>query len=345
MRVPSANQVVLPQWPRPWALLVLLLLIVPASAAPPPAVPGSDAPRPEPPPSAAAPAAELLDESPEEALTRARHAYARGEHGAVVAITRALLYPDPRLAGDSEIAAHRLLALSYVRLHETRLAEQEFHTLLQLREDFTLDPLDPAQARQMLDRIRRRDREKLDRIVEQRRREEAERRRRELENQTPPPAPAPTPAPAPRLVLERTIEKHSRLVSLVPFGVGQFQNGERKKGIALLATESFFAAASVSLFASILIIWPDGRYRTDSDPSRDQTRLARGLQLSQVLTGAVFWAEVLYGLIDARVHFVPQVVRERKLPEPTHGVLVPRRPTVAPLVLSGGGGLAIGGVF
>jgi hypothetical protein len=261
-----------------------------------------------------------------------------------VAIARALLYPDPRLAGDNEVAAHRLLALSYVHLHETRLAEQEFHTLLQLREDFTLDLLDPPPARQMLDRIRRRNREKLEQLAEQRRREETARRRRELEAQQTPPT-APAPPPAPRLVLERTIEKHSRLVSLVPFGVGQFQNGDRKKGYALLATESFFAAASIGLFASVLIVFPDGRYRTDSDPARDQTHLARGLQLSQILTGAVFWAEVLYGLIDARIHFVPQVVRERKLPEATHGGLVPRRPVIAPLVLSGGGGLAIGGSF
>lgn len=343
MREPSASQVLI-LWPRPWGLLVLFLMSFRAAAAPPQAPP-VDSPRPEASPHApapAAPAAEPLGESPEETLARARQAYARGEHGAVVAIARALLYPEPRLAGESEIAAHRLLALSYVRLHENRLAEQEFHTLLQLREDFALDLIDPPQARLMLDRIRRHNREKLDRILEQRRREESERKQREIEAQTPPPAPVPVPVP--RLVLERTIEKHSRLVSLVPFGVGQFQNGERKKGFALLATESFFAAASVSLFASILIIFPNGRYRTSSDPTLDQTRLARGLQLSQVLTGAVFWAEVLYGLIDAQVHFVPQVVRERKLPD-SSGAFVPGRPTVAPLVLSGGGGLAIGGVF
>ena len=78
-----------------------------------------------------------------------------------------------------------------------------------------------------------------------------------------------------------------------------------------------------------------------SRPSGDR---AAATWFALVSPGAVFWAEVLYGLIDAQVRFVPQVVRERKLPAPTSSAFMPR-PTVAPLVLPGGGGLAIGGVF
>ena len=45
-------------------------------------------------------------------------------------------------------------------------------------------------------------------------------------------------------------ERHSLVVALVPFGAGQFQNGERSKGWWFLGAESALAAISLGAFVT-----------------------------------------------------------------------------------------------
>src|SRR4029079_9277025 len=47
-------------------------------------------------------------------------------------------------------------------------------------------------------------------------------------------------------------ERHSFAVNFIPFGAGQFQNGERRKGWLFLGAEAVLGAVSVGAFATNL---------------------------------------------------------------------------------------------
>src|SRR5262249_33273139 len=155
------------------------------------------------------------------------------------------------------------------------------------------------------DDVRRRQAEKL-RAVEEREREANERARKEEERKN-----AAARARAQRVYVDRVVERHSRFIALLPFGAGQFQNGQLGKGIAFGVGELAVAATSIGTWAALSF---DARYAYDPNkgvrtfPASDYNRVITltGFQLG---SAAAFYALVVWGIIDAQVLFKREVVR------------------------------------
>jgi hypothetical protein len=134
------------------------------------------------------------------------------------------------------------------------------------------------------------------------------------------------------------VRTSSRWVAMVPFGVGQFQNGDTKLGVAFAVGEVLFGGAAVGGVAAMFKL-------TATTPANDAQRQALNSQLRTVgvvnQVGFAGWAALaVAGVIQAQVAFVPEkpVTVKRKLPP---------RPRLAPVAtpLPGGGYLGLGGTF
>lgn len=133
---------------------------------------------------------------------------------------------------------------------------------------------------------------------------------------------------------EQVVVRHSRLVGAIPFGVGQFQNGDEGLGVFFLTTESLaLATATVSFIIHQTI--PS----TPADVNKAQS--------SEITSRLVNWFGVgtflllgVVGVAQAEMAFVPQSIETRKRP-------LPKEVSWTPLVAGDGKTftLGIGGVF
>jgi hypothetical protein len=268
--------------------------------------------------------------APEEALERGRVAYERGAYREALEIVRPLLYPSIELASEEAVIdAHRLLALAHLFNKQEPEAEEEVKALLALRPTYELDPVvDPPVAVRFFQNVRAR---QDARLAELKRREAEERAARERE--------AAERRKAQATFFERGYRVNSRLVAALPFGIGQFQNGNRYLGIFFATTQALAAALSIGCWAGIEAKWGN------TPVPKSDTAAANAVQNTQLAAGAVFWGLYLAGLIDAEVRFKPRVdVEEREVP----GTKPKRmKVSVVPSILIAPGlyGLGAGGVF
>lgn len=245
-----------------------------------------------------------------EELQRGKNAYDRGEFGRAVEILRPLLYPDLRLQSDTQIVlAHRVLGVAYLFEKKSADAQEEFRKLLQIRPDYRFDPLlDPPEVVDFFNNVRRGYSTELAKLEAKRRESEKarERDREECEKARGGPT-----------VIERRVGRNSFAVNFVPFGAGQFQNGQRNKGWAFLAVEGVLGAASVAAFATNLALYgfrPQRPCRYDygsntcpaEDVDHTDENRSHLLTQVQVATGAAFFAAVAWGIADAIYSYRPE---------------------------------------
>jgi hypothetical protein len=132
---------------------------------------------------------------------------------------------------------------------------------------------------------------------------------------------------------ETVVEKRSRIIAFIPFGVGQFQNGDTALGI-LFATGQSLAAATAIGFGTMHNFYASVNPRV-KDPNtgdpvnvpelNDRIRFASAA--NQIAVGLLA-GFVVAGVLQANVAFVPEVrvTRDREVPKrPAPAVL----PTVA----------------
>jgi hypothetical protein len=256
----------------------------------------------------ATPAAANPSYKTRDALEQGRTAYDRGDYHHAIDTIHPLLYPSIELGTEDDVVlAHRLLALSYFFVQKPKEAEAEVTSLLALRPNYALDPIvDPPLAVRFFEDVRRRQSDRLH-AIERREQEEAEQAKKERDREE-----AEARAHAQRIYVDRLVERHSRLIALIPFGVGQIQNGQLGKGILFGSAELVLAAVSIGTWASLTY---DSRYPLDPSnghrlfPAGDEQRVATllGFQLG---AAAAFYAVVAWGIIDAQVLFKRDVVRE-----------------------------------
>lgn len=215
---------------------------------------------------------------------------------------------DPTLVTQSR----QYLAASFVHLGQSDDARSQFLQLLREDEDFALPQhnfssavnrvFEAAQAEyraqvQQREQDEEAERERLRRLRLERLLRERERMQR-LEDL------------AREMVVER---RNSRALALLPFGVGQFRNGDRGLGMGFAISESF-------LFAGTLMTWGWHRYLRGVDEVEDRgsfnTR-ERSVRISnQVLTG-VLAGIAIAGILEAQIRFkaVIRETRPRDLPD------------------------------
>lgn len=244
---------------------------------------------------------------PAQVFEKAKAAYDRGAYKQVITLLRPLLYPKSRLNKKKmQLLAQKMLGVSYVFEKKRLAAEQSFLAILAEAPKFRLDPLvDPAAAVKVFESVRTRSAEMLRKIEEaqraeaRRQRDEQKRREQELKELR-------ALAKRGSQVLERTVERRPYWLNFIPFGVGQFKNGHNVKGAVLLSTQIATAAASLGMALGYRVAFPDGHYAPEDKSTVDL------LRTGQVLSGAIFWALVVYGVLDAINYHKPQSVRERR---------------------------------
>lgn len=122
-----------------------------------------------------------------------------------------------------------------------------------------------------------------------------------------------------RLAAEETvILKNPRWLMSVPFGVGQFQNGNKTLGWTFLVGETLLAATALGSGAILLDQYRQAARQDPERPLRHEdlnsnTRLAYG---TMTVASWGFLAVTLAGILEAHLSYVPErtETRERTLP-------------------------------
>jgi hypothetical protein len=254
--------------------------------------------------------------SPTVEFERGQNAFARGEYGRAVELLLPLVYPEVRLDSEGQIVqAHRMLGVASLFDDKPEEARREFRKLLELRPDYRFDPLlDPPRVVDFFNLLVKEDEAELAVIEAKRRAREQElaaRRQREAE----------------RLRTQQALvlryDHHSYAVNFLPFGAGQFQNGQRRKGWLFLGGEALLGGVSVAAFATNFALYGVAPYRrcnatqpidANGLPERctniDRTDENRSTDLlrTQVVTGGLFFAVAIWGVIDALRNYESDVL-------------------------------------
>ena len=251
--------------------------------------------------------------SAQSALDRLRQARGAFEYGDFPTVIQLLEHQTDHhsdvegLATEGDkVEAYKLLGLSHYYLGKPSIAEAQqaareaFFELLKQNPDYHLDPLFvrpdavalfdsvAKEGEQELALIRRYHRAKLEETA----REEEARSLASLRR-----APAPTPT-----VIERHLAINSPLVTALPFGMGQFQNGNAPLGIGMAVGQGAGALTSMISFLMISVL----RDPKSGDFSGNSYTLANNFYISQWVGAGIFYALWASGVIEAAVHFVPQ---------------------------------------
>ena len=226
--------------------------------------------------------------SPSKEFDDARAVFRTGRYRDAIPKLTGLLYPQSRLSESAELAeAHLLLGVAYYETGDRQAADRELDVALAL--DPTLEISTATFSKGAVEFFEQRRRE-----LDRKEREESERlartRRQQLKR---------------RIVQSAfVLEKRNYLINFVPFGAGQFQNGERGKAIFFAVTEGSLGTISLGLFAYQLLRYPDGRVPTEEVES------TRNLQIAQITTGAMFFGFMAWGIVDSLLNYEHTVRRE-----------------------------------
>jgi hypothetical protein len=245
-------------------------------------------------------------------MNRARVTFEYGDYPQASKLLSALVEKGHFESATLRAEAYRLLGLSLFYQGKKGDAYSAFLEYLYLEPNAELDPFYvPPAAVSFFDQVKKEAEPKLAPIRAQRKQqeearqksaaEEAEKRhQRELEEER-------------RKLLDLTpsVEKHvvqrEFWVSVLPFGVGQFQNGDRSLGIALATAEVITGALSAG---SALLI-EELRDNQTGKFSSTQYPTAQTLNVIKWVSGGLFFALWAGGAIHAAIHFQP----EEQLPD------------------------------
>ncbi|GAC1572922.1 MAG: hypothetical protein NVS3B20_24220 [Polyangiales bacterium] len=136
---------------------------------------------------------------------------------------------------------------------------------------------------------------------------------------------------------ERVVTKHSRLIATIPFGVGQFQNGETALGV-LFATSEVIALGTAAVSFGIHESIPS--HPAESDLARAKS-IETSSRAANWVSSAAFFAIAVGGVVQAHLAYLPDAAtsQPRALPSTFSRVV----PIVAPT--PGGGVLGLVGAF
>jgi hypothetical protein len=215
------------------------------------------------------------------------------------------------------IESHKLIGISYLFIGNQELAESHFTKLLTLAPNFTLDPLlYPIEVIDFLTKIKQENQKRLEALAKAKALEEAARKAEEAARQK-----AETEKLKRNIYIEREVHKGSLLMAALPFGAGQFQNGEKIKGYLFLSGELILTAASITFFFLHAGLRDDAEAPVETPAQRENLELREkvyriGNHVSLGALGAVTAA----GIIDALLRFKKETaswkrVKEKDVPE------------------------------
>lgn len=242
----------------------------------------------------------------------ARAAYEAHDFTRAVALFEDLVGgPTPRL--DSEalvLESRKYLGAAYVFLGRPHAAETQFELLLTADPTYELDPASfPIEVVELFAGVR-------DDLAERARLEEeraADAARRAYERERI------------RALVEFAEEEveveieNSRWVAALPFGVGQFQNGDDGLGAFFLAGESLATLTLAGTLAGFLRVAAE----VDASPSSsfvvtgEADRVALGLSVANWVSAGILAVLLVTGIAQAQLDFRPtRTVRHRRVVPP-----------------------------
>lgn len=226
---------------------------------------------------------------PLDQLQEIRDTFRRGSYESVVGSTEVLLESGPSMLVRAEALQYRGASLEL--LGRTEEAEDAFETLVNLQPEWAINRSEfPTEVIGLFDSVRDRVEDQLNRIDEQRRRAQAV-QQRERERQLAERHQRLLELSRPRYMV-RANESHL-VVALLPFGAGQFQNGQREKGFAFFGSQIGFTAISMTL-------WLLG-----SIPNLDfEAGTRQGLTYASYGVYGALVVSVLWGIVDGVVNFL-----------------------------------------
>ena len=242
-------------------------------------------------------------QSPELKPARDRFEYGAFEDAAAMA--RAWIAAHPGAQGDAAVEAWRIVGTSELKLGHEAAARDAFLALLRQDPDHALDPfLVEPRVVEFFDGVKR-DAEPELGPLRARRRAEREQARA-----------ADEAARAPRVV---RVRERLYLLNWMPFGIGQYQNGQSAKGTAIAAAQVALAAVNLGaiLFHNQIADDP-ARRCSPSQPtgcshppySDSDRRLLSRTDAVKYTAAGLFWAVYAYGVVDAHRNYVPRVETE-----------------------------------
>ncbi|MFW2389482.1 MAG: tetratricopeptide repeat protein [Polyangiales bacterium] len=219
----------------------------------------------------------------------------------------------PRAANPVvRIEARKYLGATYLFLGKKEAAREQFRRLLEEDPDYDIDPVAfPGAVVQTFQEVQaefareRAHRDARDAARQQRERSEEveqlivqQQRIKMLEE----------------LAATETVEKqNSRWIAAIPFGAGQFQNGDRKLGIMFATVESALLAASIATFIGHNSLRDENPSPEEIDRAR---RVEKALRIGNWVSVGAFLSFAVAGVVEAEVRFKPVIrtTRKRELP-------------------------------
>jgi tetratricopeptide (TPR) repeat protein len=250
-------------------------------------------------------------------LKRAKDHYEFGAYADAAGAVRQLLAAHQDLTEAESTEAYRLLGLSEYQLGDQAAARAAFLQVLSLDPDHALDSfLVPPKIVEFFDQVKRDHEPELAPLRERKRQAVAQERqveeaRRKLLAEEQARAEAPT-----RMV---RVQEHIYLINWMPFGAGQFQNGERTKGTVLAVAEVLLATVNLGaiLIHNQIATDPSRRcsvtqaVNCSNPPISDSDRqLLHNIDIVKYVSAGLFWGAYAYGVVDAHVHYLPRVETE-----------------------------------
>jgi hypothetical protein len=243
----------------------------------------------------------------------ARDAYEAGDYARVVELLEPLaggevpgevvVISDPILMRESR----KYLGAAYVLTGDTRRGRAQLEALLRAEgEDFERYRLDPAAFPSAVHRVFDQVRSELvaeaaaaEAVRERDRQQRAQERRDAMLTLV-------------QMAQEPTVEvQNDPLLAWVPFGAGQFQNGNDGLGLFFAIGEGISLAGNVALAATWLPLYTQYEASLRFEAPEVSQSLLVGLWATNLVLGIVFVVLAVAGIIEAHVDFVPTRTRRQ----------------------------------
>jgi tetratricopeptide (TPR) repeat protein len=265
-------------------------------------------------------------------LDKGRNAYRTRQYDEADARFRAMLDPKIGTLHDPALVAQAYMIWGAVMMAKGRPKEagELFEQLLLKDPHFEPDPLSfPTAVLDAFSDTRSRIRQRLNALAQEQAKRDAERREREERDKQ---RQIERMRMLERLATEEKIIEHrSRLVAFVPFGAGQFQNGEKALGWVFLGAEALcLAAGTIAVpFAHAELAAHEDANDNAANPSptteaQQHLDAARAWRFVNLAAYGGFVLTAVAGIVQANVKFERDVVVVRKRPLPPTVSLSPQ---------------------
>lgn len=270
-------------------------------------------------------------------MEKARAAYIAHQYDDADARFRAMLDPQRGTVHDPVLVTQARMYWGAVKLAQKKQDEaiQIFEKLLLTDPGFDPDPLSfPSDVIDLFIDTRAKIRDKINAQAQARAQADVARKAHEEEERRRERARV---LRLEQMAAEETItERHSRLIAFVPFGAGQFQNGQKELGWFFLISESALVVAGA---VTVPIYLADLQSRSDAHAAGDDFRAqeyidrASTIRTINLALFGTFVADAAIGVLQANLAYQPEATEIRKRAIPLAGVAPVIAPTASGVTL------------